>query len=252
MSDDRPLILVSNDDGFFATGLKRLASDLTQIGRVVVVAPERPRSGVSRLITLHKPLRVRRVSAEYDFYSCSGSPTDCVYIALNHLLDRKPDIVVSGVNHGANLGDDVFYSGTAAAAFEGVAHGIPAIAASLAAHTTRDWSGVTGLTRRVASWVLDKGLPARTILNINAPDGFTEEDEVRITMPGRRGYERLVTRRQDPRGGEYFWIGGSELKLDDRDGTDCHAILEGAASVTPVTLDVGNRQLADTIDPSEF
>ena len=240
----RPLILVSNDDGYVAEGLRELADTLESIGDVYVVAPERPRSGVSRMITLHKPLRVIPYDRERRRMYCSGTPTDCVYIALNHILPRKPDLVVSGINRGANLGDDVTYSGTVAAAFEAVAHGIPAIAASLVAHERPDFGPAAELTTRVASEVLANGLPPRTLLNINVPNNYNLQRGLRVTRLGRRGYERVVDRRDDPRGYPYYWIGGPELELDDSPGTDCNAIHQGYAALTPVTLDLNNDELA--------
>jgi 5'-nucleotidase len=242
MSKDRPLILVSNDDGYQAPGLEALVAALIEVGDVFVVAPENPRSGVSRMITLHKPLRVREFESPARAYFCSGTPTDCVYIALNHLLPHRPDIVVSGINYGANLGDDVTYSGTAAAAFEAVSHGIPAIASSLVVRGGADWEGVSRLTRDVTEMVLDNGIPDRTILNINAPPNYGRHDDVEITRLGRRGYERVVDEREDPRGSPYYWIGGPELELDDEPGTDCHAIKKGHASITPVQLNLSHSE----------
>lgn len=247
MSVKRPLILVSNDDGYQAPGLIALVEELVEIGDVHVVAPEKPRSGVSRMITLHKPLRVRSYPSPATAYHCSGTPTDCVYIALNHLLPAKPDIVVSGINYGANLGDDTTYSGTAAAAFEAISHGIPAVASSLVVRGVPEWEGVAKLTAETASHVLEHGLPDKTMLNINAPHGFAYGDAVEITSLGRRGYARVVDERRDPRGNAYYWIGGPELELDDEPGTDCRAIYEGRASISPVRLDLNIQEFHDAV-----
>src|SRR5690554_3318327 len=154
----RPLILVSNDDGYNAPGLLLLAEALEALGEVWIVAPEKPRSGVSRMITLHKPLRVHQFHETRNWFWCSGTPTDCVYIALNHILPRPPQVVVSGVNLGANLGDDVTYSGTVAAGFEAIAQGIPAVAASLVVHGEADFTEAARLTVRVTEDVLANGL----------------------------------------------------------------------------------------------
>lgn len=244
---ERPLILVSNDDGYLAPGLTALADALEVLGEVWIVAPEKPRSGVSRMITLHKPLRVEAFDASERRFWCSGTPTDCVYIALNHVLPRRPALVVSGVNAGANLGDDVTYSGTVAAGFEAIAQGIPAVTSSLASHRERDFTAAAAVTVRVARDVLANGLPPRTLLNINVPENYDPARGVLVTRLGLRGYERIVESREDPRGGHYYWIGGPALELNDEEGTDCRAIYDGVASVTPVGLDLNVSALRDVV-----
>lgn len=243
----RPLILVSNDDGYNAPGLLLLAEALEALGEVWIVAPEKPRSGVSRMITLHKPLRVHQFHETKNWFWCSGTPTDCVYIALNHILPRPPQVVVSGVNLGANLGDDVTYSGTVAAGFEAIAQGIPAVASSLVVHGEADFTEAARLTVRVTEDVLANGLPPRTLLNINVPEDYDPAKGVQVTRLGRRGYEKIVDKREHPRGGYYYWIGGPPFELNDEEGTDCRAIYDGVASVTPVGLDLNASELAHQV-----
>lgn len=244
---ERPLILVSNDDGYQAPGLLALADALEAIGEVWVVAPEKPRSGVSRMITLHKPLRIESFDNNERRFWCSGTPTDCVYIALNHVLPRRPALVVSGVNAGANLGDDVTYSGTVAAGFEAIAQGIPAVTSSLVSHRDRDFRPAAAVTVDVARDVLVHGLPHRTLLNVNVPEFYDPSRGIAVTRLGKRGYERVVSKREDPRGGNYYWIGGPALELNDDAGTDCRAIYDGVASVTPVGLDLNVPELREAV-----
>lgn len=244
---ERPLILVSNDDGYNAPGLEVLADAMEPLGDVWVVAPEKPRSGVSRLITLHKPLRVRPYGENRQRLMCSGTPTDCIYIALHHLLPRRPDLVVSGINRGANLGDDVTYSGTVAAGFEAISVGIPALAASLVGHRNPNFAPAGVLCRRVAERILEHGLPARTLLNLNVPNDYDIARGMKATRLGSRGYQRVVDRREDPRGYPYYWIGGPALEYDEIEGTDGYAIAQGYASLTPVRLDLDYGEYVDEV-----
>lgn len=244
---ERPLILVSNDDGYNAPGLLELARALEPLGEVWIVAPEKPRSGVARMITLHKPLRVQRFDAEKQWHWCSGTPTDCVYIALHHLLPRLPDVVVSGINDGANLGDDVTYSGTVAAGFEAISQGIPALTASVVGRGAKDFAEAAKICARITKDMLERGLPHRTLLNLNVPENYDPAKGVQVTRLGARGYETRVEKREDPRGGFYYWIGGPPLDLNDELGTDCRAIYDGVASVTPVGLDLDDFELASHV-----
>ena len=247
MTSVRPLILVSNDDGYQAEGLNLLADGLAEVGDVWVVAPERERSAVSHTISLHKPLRVKR-TAETRFW-CSGTPTDCVYVGINHLLPRDPDVVVSGVNFGANLGDDVTYSGTVGAAMEAALLGVPALASSLTGvrDAEVDFSGAVTLTVRLARQVLAEGLPPNTLLNLNTPSGYDADQGVRATSLGRRHYGRGVDVNLDPRGRRYLWIGGSAPVYVDRPGSDCNADNDGVASVSPLTIDLTRHDLIATL-----
>lgn len=232
-----PLILVSNDDGWMAEGIQRVATALEALGEVWIVAPERERSATSHAITLHKPLRVHKLG-ERRFW-CSGSPTDAVYVGINHLLPRKPDLMISGINHGANLGDDVSYSGTVGAATEATLLEVPAIAVSMTGLTDAPprFDGAIHITLMLARHVLERGLPDHTLLNVNVPDGYDPARGLRATRLGRRHYGRVVEERRDPRGRRYFWIGGTKPVFIDTPGSDVNAAEEAVASVTPIVVD---------------
>lgn len=238
----RPRILVSNDDGWQSPGIHALADALATFADVWVVAPERERSAVSHALSLHKPLRLRETA--HQRFWCSGSPADSVYIAMHHVLPGPPDLVVSGINRGANLGDDVFYSGTVAAAREAALMGIPAIAVSqvTASGVTVDYAvaaqaAVTVARRALAVAGTADAIPTRTLLNINAPAGARPDAPLVLTIPGRRNYGREVQKSLDPRGQAYYWIGGPELGFDPLEGSDCDAVAAGQIAITPVSLD---------------
>jgi 5'/3'-nucleotidase len=230
-------ILVSNDDGYLATGINVLTSALEVVADVVVVAPDRNRSAASNSLTLSSPLRVHR-NAE-NRYSVNGTPSDCVHLALTGFLDFEPDLVVSGINHGANLGDDVIYSGTVAAAMEGRFLGLPTIAVSLVGrdltHFDTAAQVVTGMVRR-----LDQApLAADVILNVNVPDvPFASLRGIRSARLGFRHKSEPVIRSQDPHGRTIYWIGPAGQGQDAGEGTDFHAIADGAVSVTPLKVDL--------------
>ena len=239
---DAPTILVSNDDGIDAPGIAALAEALGVLGRVVVVAPDRERSGVARAISLGQPLRLdeRRPG----WYTVDGTPTDCVYLAVHRLLATRPTLVVSGINRGPNLADDVTYSGTVAAAMEASLVGVPAIAVSLDGFEPLDYRPAAQFAVSVARLVLERGLPPRSLLNVNVPDtrgapvpGF------RWTRSGHRDYGHRVTTREDPRGRPYHWIGGRNLSFDPLPGSDCDAVAEGLAAITPIDLDLTHEAL---------
>ncbi len=234
-----PLILVSNDDGVDAPGIALLAAAMKPLGEVWVVAPRDEQSAVSNAISLRHPLRVRSRSERR--IAVSGTPTDCVYVAVNHVLPRKPALCVAGINHGANMGDDLFYSGTVAAAIEATICDIPAVAFSFAGRARSFPDYVSGFARDIAAEVLSQGLPRGTFLNVNFPplqkDDLPRPDTV-ITKLGRRNYGREVVEKSDPRHQAYYWLGGSELGFDDIPGTDCNAVADGHISVTPVDLDL--------------
>jgi 5'-nucleotidase len=233
---ERPVIFVSNDDGYAAKGVERLCEALESLGEVWMVAPERERSASSHAITLHKPLRVHRLSERR--YWCSGSPTDCTYVGLNSVVPRTPDLMVSGINHGPNLGDDVTYSGTVGAAMEGTLLGVPSIAASLTAvDGDPDFTGALALTLGLAKDVLENGLPEKILLNVNVPSGYDVSLGLRATKLGRRHYGREVEERVDPRGRRYVWIGGTKAVFVDSPGSDVNANEEGVASVSPILVD---------------
>ena len=246
-----PTILVTNDDGVHSAGLVALAEALQSVGDVVVLAPERNWSASSHAKTMHKPLRVTPTSLSNGAaaYTSSGSPTDCVALAAGGVLGVRPDLVVSGINSGYNLGVDITYSGTVACAMEAVIKGIPGIAVST------DFYGQDGpaldsgliiagrVAAELAALVLDRGLPAKTLLNLNVPPSASIQTvAIRVTRTGNRHYptDELVERR-DPWGRPYYWLGGAWPVDDADDGTDLAAIGNGYVSLTPVSLDMTNH-----------
>jgi 5'-nucleotidase len=235
-------ILISNDDGYRAEGLRKLAAALRPLGDVTVVAPDRNRSGASNSLTLDRPLRVWQ--EEPGVYCTDGTPTDCVHLAITGLLDEEPDIVVSGINDGPNLGDDVLYSGTVAAAMEGRFCGLPAIAVSLAGLRPTHYETAARVTRTLFDRLLRGALPANTILNVNVPDvPYGELAGVRATRLGHRHRAEPVVRAQDPRGRPIYWVGSAGPEQDAGPGTDFHAVSERCVSVTPIQTDLTRHAL---------
>jgi 5'-nucleotidase len=236
----RPLILVSNDDGYRAQGLRALARALSADADVIVCAPEVEQSAASHALSLHRPLRLFR--HEEGVFSVDGTPADCVYVALYaaaRVLPRRPDVVVSGVNHGVNLGDDVFYSGTVAAAREAALKGIPALAVSAARDADLDAAAAFGARLALEIHALG-GAPQ--LFNVNIPPGLRWP--VRATHLGRRIYRDEVEFRRDPRGREYLWIGGPGADHADAPGSDTEAFDRGIVGVTPLVLDLSQRSAA--------
>ncbi len=245
-------IMVTNDDGIQAPGIQALASALRVLGEVTVVAPDRERSAVGHALTLNSPLRVFELRD--DFYAVDGTPTDCVNMGIHSLLPLRPDLIVSGINHGANLGDDVTYSGTVAAAIEATLMGIPAIAVSLA---TQERSGhfpeAAQIAVRVARQVMANGLPEDTFLNVNVPDCPVEEIRPPlVTRQGKRSFVGNVIDKTDPRGRKYYWIGSGEADFNDYEGTDFHAINRKHVSITPLHLDLTNYASMKVITAWDF
>jgi 5'-nucleotidase len=231
------IILITNDDGISAPALQRLREDLTPLGRVIIVAPDRDQSATSHSLTLHRPFRIHR--HDEDVFSVDGTPTDCVVTAFYGLLDQRPDLVISGINHGPNMGEDVFYSGTVAAAIEGTIQGAVAIAASLATREAADFVEPSRFVARLARSVFDRGLPARQMLNVNIPHRpWNEVVGVQITRLGSRIYRDTLVRKVDPRGRDYYWIGGEDPVWEGKSGTDFQAVQGGHISVTPMRLDL--------------
>jgi len=230
-------ILLSNDDGYSAPGLIALANALRDLAEITVVAPERNRSGASNSLTLDRPLRASR--AESGFIKVDGTPTDCVHLAITGLLDREPDMVFAGINHGANLGDDVIYSGTVAAATEGRFLGLPAIAISLAGVTPTHFDTAAQVAVQLLHNVRRHPLPADTILNVNVPDvPLNELRGFQATRLGQRHKAEPVIRSTDPRGREIFWVGLAGPEQDSGPGTDFHALRNHFVSVTPLQIDL--------------
>jgi len=236
------LILLSNDDGYFANGLIALRKFLSKYAHVVTVAPDRDRSGASHSLTVTRPLRVKRI--EKDYYAVDGTPTDAVMIAVYRLLKRKPDLVVSGINCGANMGEDVTYSGTVAAAMEGALFGIPSIAVSLTGMgrsnhlDQREYLKAAKFTYKVIKQAEKKKLPEGVLLNINVPMGpDVDIKNYAITNLGKRVYDDVITEKIDPRGGYYYWIAGTVRVTGKGPDTDFGAIENNLISVTPLALD---------------
>ncbi|HEX2689994.1 MAG TPA: 5'/3'-nucleotidase SurE [Kofleriaceae bacterium] len=232
----RPLVLCSNDDGIDAPYLTAFAAMIESFADVVVVAPERQRSAASHAITLHKPLRLTELRPRR--YALSGTPVDCVYLGILKLCDRLPAVVVSGINEGYNLGSDVFYSGTVAAAVEGALRGAAGIACSLAPHA-QDPERAIRFAVAVVHAAIAEPMPVGTVLNVNMPG--TSTDRYQWTVLGRRLYEDDVAERRDPRGRPYYWVGGGPAGHDHVEGSDCVAISRGWNSITPMHLDLTDR-----------
>ena len=230
-------ILLSNDDGYRAQGLEALASALKGLADITIVAPDRNQSGASHSLTLNTPLRVG--VAENNMYFVNGTPTDCVHLALTGFLDAEPDMVVAGINHGANLGDDVLYSGTVAAAAEGRFLGLPSIAVSLVGEDPRHFD-TAGRALRILFERLDSAsLPADTTLNINVPDlPYSELQGFKATRLGYRHRSEPVIESHDPKGRPVFWVGAPGSGQDAGPGTDFHAVENGYVSVTPLQFDL--------------
>ena len=240
-------ILCTNDDGYLATGLQVLASAAARMGEVEVVAPDREQSATSHSLTLHRPLRAR--DAADGVQVVDGTPTDCVILAVNALLDRRPDVCLSGVNHGPNMGEDVLYSGTVAAAMEAAVLGIPAVAISFTGERYEGISAWDGLLEELLHRILvAQDFPPDTLLNVNLPaTGPGGVKGIRVTSLGRRRYSDSLTRAEDPSGREYFWIGGGVSSWKGSADSDFRAVEEGYVSVTPLHLDLTNYPLLEEI-----
>lgn len=248
---EKPLILVTNDDGIQAPGIKILADALEPLGELWVYAPDRQQSAVGHGVSLHRPLRVHELRERW--YMVDGTPTDCVMLAVRDLLARKPDLVVSGVNPGANLGDDVTYSGTVAGAYEGMLLGICSFAVSDVSYTPVHMETAGRVARAVAESLLRQRLPKDTVLNVNVPDlPYEELRGVAVTRMGKRDYQDDIVRREDPRGGVYYWIGGAEPSHVEEEGTDFEAIEHRKVSVTPLHRDVTNYGALNALNEWEL
>ncbi|MEE8118858.1 MAG: 5'/3'-nucleotidase SurE [Gammaproteobacteria bacterium] len=239
-------ILLSNDDGYRAEGLKRLEGELASQAEITIVAPDRNRSGASNSLTLDSPIRVRQESQ--NVYAVDGTPTDCVHLAITGLLGWEPDMVISGINAGANLGDDVLYSGTVAAAMEGRFLGFPAIAVSLASETPTKYATAAKVTVAVIELLRRDPLPADTILNINVPDcSYDDLAGFEATRLGHRHRSAPVIKDKDPRGRPLYWIGAAGPEQDAGPGTDFNAIARQCVSITPLQVDLTRYAALDKV-----
>lgn len=233
------IILVSNDDGIHSEGILALEEVLKKVGEVYTVAPDREQNAVSHALTLHRPLRVQEMGDRR--FAVNGTPTDCVNLAVKGLLPVRPQLVVSGINKGPNLGDDVIYSGTVSAAIEGALLGIPSIAVSLVAYRDFSFQAAAEVAAALAARVLEQGMPPDTLLNVNVPHLPARELKgYRLTRQGKRRYSGTIVERIDPRGKKYYWIGGDDMGFVYEEGTDCVAVHEGFISVTPLHIDLTN------------
>ncbi len=239
-------ILLSNDDGYFAPGLATLAKALAPLAEVTVVAPERDRSGASNSLTLDRPLMLRQ--APTGFYFVNGTPTDCVHLAVTGMLDHLPDMVISGINHGANMGDDTIYSGTVAAATEGFLLGIPSIAVSLVGHHGGHFETAAGVVVDLVRRYQKNPWREATLLNVNVPDLPPQELRGRaITRLGKRHKAEPALKSVNPRGQTVYWVGAAGLAQDAGEGTDFHAVSHGIVSITPLQIDLTRYSQMDGV-----
>jgi 5'-nucleotidase len=236
----RQKILVTNDDSIRSKGIIVLAKVLQEIGDVFVVAPDSEKSAVAHSLTLHRPLRVEKIKK--NFYAVDGTPADCIHLGVNTILPKRPQLIVSGINKGGNLGDDIIYSGTVSAAFEGTLLGIPSFAISLVSRSHFKFDVAAQFALKVARYIIRRGLPKDTFLNINVPN--LDEKEIKsykITQQGRWIHDgNGVIEKMDPRGRKYYWIGGGKLIFDKGRNTDMEAVSKSHISITPLNLDLTN------------
>lgn len=239
MSSENKRILITNDDGIHSEGIKALEDALKEIGDVYVVAPESEMSGASHSLTLARPLRIRQIDERH--WTVDGTPTDCVTFAINRILsaEEQPHICASGINHGANMGDDATYSGTVAGAMESTILGVPGIAFSLVANRNHDFSEAAKVARDLIRKAIEEGLPDGTLLNVNVPKGSPKG--IRITKQGFKNARPVISEHTDPRGKFYYWIGEERSGFHAEGGTDFEAVDEGFVSVTPMRSDLTNH-----------
>lgn len=243
----RPLILVTNDDGVAAPGIVALAAALDEVGEVWVYAPDRERSAVGHGISLHRPLRMTKMSDRV--FAVDGTPTDCVLLAVRDGVKPRPSLVVSGINHGCNLGDDVTYSGTVAGAFEGMLLNIPSFSISKQNWEAKHMETAARFAVVLARNVLERGLPKDTMLNVNVPDcAYDDIAGIRITRMGKREYDEDIVTRVDPRGRNYHWLGAAESKHIVEPGTDIEALEAGYVSVTPLQRNLTNIEALPVLE----
>ncbi len=239
-------ILISNDDGYFSPGLACLAQHLSAVADVVVVAPERDRSGASNSLTLSRPLNLRR--APSGFYYVDGTPTDCVHLAVTGMLDTQPDMVVSGINSGANMGDDTIYSGTVAAATEGFLLGIPSIAVSLTGHEQVNYETAARVVVELVQRFQAEQHSQPWLLNVNVPDiPYAQLQGIQVTRLGKRHKAEPVVKSSNPHGQPVYWVGAAGKAQDAGEGTDFYAIAQGRVSVTPLQIDLTQYSQLDAV-----
>lgn len=240
-------ILVSNDDGIYSNGIRALVEGLVQENEVYVIAPDRERSATGHSLTLHRPLRLDEVThlpGVKAAYETDGTPSDCVKLAIRAILKEPPDVVISGINHGPNMGCDVMYSGTVSAAMEGAIFDIPSIAISFNDYKPQDFSCAVHFVSKLLKFIPKIKFPPRTLLNVNVPSvPFCNVAGVEITSLGVRPYNDYFEKRVDPRGKTYYWLGGSPMEEDELPGTDVYAVRNNLISITPVTIHMTNDKM---------
>lgn len=240
------IFLLTNDDGIHSRGLKALADGIRDMGDITVVAPDRERSAAGHSLTLHRPLRAHAVASGW--YSVDGTPTDCINLGVFGILKKKPDLIISGINMGGNLGDDLTYSGTVSAAVEGCLLEIPSFAISLVVNNGDHFDTAAGIAATVAEKMRRDGLTPRTCLNINVPDVPPDDLKgIRITRQGRKRYGDTIVEKKDPRDKTYYWIGSGEIMVEKGEGTDIEAVLQGYVSVTPLHTDMTDYSAMETL-----
>ena len=232
-------ILITNDDGIHSPGLAALEEALRPLGRVITVAPDKDNSAISHALTMNRPLYLEQIGE--DRYSLNGTPTDCVAIGLSKVLRSRPELLVSGINRGPNLGDDISYSGTVSAAIEGTMYSVCSLAVSLASRVNPCFDTTRKIIAELAANVLENGLPANTLMNINIPDSDPIKG-VKVTRQGRRLWKQSVQEVPDPWGRTHYWIGGGTSLVDPGKDTDVHALENGFVSITPIHLDLTNHE----------
>ena len=240
-------ILLTNDDGIYSEGIQILKNQLDNIAEVIVIAPDRERSTIGHAMTLRKPLRIKKVKVDGIFwgFSLDGTPADCVIVGLLEIMkNEKPDLVVSGINHGPNLGDDIIYSGTVSAAMEGAMRNIPSLAVSLAGFEDFQFESAALFTKKIAYDLVKNNLPSNLVLNINFPNIVYEEIKgVEVTRHGKRVYQNEVKIIDDPKGTSHYWLGGELPEGNIEPDTDFEAIYNNKVSITPLSLDLTNYQM---------
>lgn len=244
-------ILLTNDDGIYSEGIQTLKNQLDNIAEVIVIAPDRERSTVGHAMTLHKPLRIRQVKVNggSEGYAVNGTPTDCIVIGLLEIMkNEKPDLIVSGINRGPNLGDDIIYSGTVSAAMEGAMRNIPSLAISIAAYENFKFESAALFTKKIISHLIKNNLPENLVLNINFPNiDYKELKGIEITRHGKRMYQDELKKIHDPQGDIHYWLGGDLPKGKIEPDTDFKAIYNRKVSITPLSLDLTNYNIMPKI-----
>lgn len=251
----KPKILVTNDDGIDAEGIRVLAQSMQKVGDVTVVAPASPQSAMSNAMTLGRPLRIQKVYKNKKLfgYSVSGTPVDCVKVAMTHIFKKKPDLVVSGINYGSNTAINILYSGTVGAAVEGRIYDIPSVAFSLTTYENADFSYAGKIARQIARKVLKNGLPPRTLLTVNVPN--VPESEIQgvvVTRQGRSCWQESMIEHHDPYGQPYYWLNGMMALYDDKLSDDEFAIRKNYVSVTPLQFDLTNYEFMESLKTWKF